>query len=85
MSSIDIKRGEVVASVDERYLKDFIADGWAVCGGDHQSKIESMKDKDEVESYIKDNFGVELDKRGTLETVKEKALAVINESGRADS
>lgn len=52
---------------------------------DHHSTVSGFLDKDAVESYIKEHFGVDIDKRGSLETVKEKALAVINESGRSDS
>lgn len=50
----------------------------------HELHIIGLADKDAVESYVKENFGVDIDKRGSLETVKDKALAVINESGRAD-
>lgn len=50
----------------------------------HELHIMGLTDKDAVESYIKECFGVDLDKRGSLETVKDKALAVINESGRSD-
>lgn len=50
----------------------------------HELHIIGLADKDAVESYIKQNFGVDIDKRGSLETVKDKALAVVNESGRSD-
>lgn len=133
--SIAIERGEHKAEVEERYLSDFIKDGWSVVGGsssvaalsgsndaalvlalseentalkkqieeltkklalnpnnegsqssdDHSLKVMEFLDKDAIESYIKENFGVDVDKRGSLETVKDKALAVINESGRSGS
>lgn len=50
----------------------------------HELHIIGLADKDAVESYIKQNFGADIDKRGSLETVKDKALAVVNESGRSD-
>lgn len=133
--SVKIERNGQKAEVDDRYLSDFINDGWSVVGGsasvaaisgskdselivslrkeneslkaqieelkkqltpneneekqpsvdDHQLKVMEFLDKDAIESYIKENFGVDIDKRGSLETVKDKALAVINESGRSDS
>lgn len=88
MSEVNIVRGDVQASVEDRYLDEFVKDGWRLADSppsDHEAKIASLNDKDEVESYIKEHFGVDIDKRGSLETVKEKALAVINESGRSDS
>jgi len=50
----------------------------------HELNIIGLDSKDAVESYVKKHFSVEIDKRGSLETVKDKALAVINESGRPD-
>jgi len=129
---VAIERNGSQAEVDERYVADFVKDGWAVVGGavsvsalagskdaelilalteeneslkarikdlegklaanpvtpvdvdEHSLKVMALDDKDAVESYIKEHFGAELDKRGSLETVKDKALAVINESGRTD-
>lgn len=48
-------------------------------------KIDNLANKDEIEAYVKEKTGVDIDKRGSLETVKEKAKAVLNESGRADT
>ncbi len=52
---------------------------------DHRQKVQAMEDKNEIADYIKENFDTELDKRGSVESVKEKALKVIDESGRTDS
>lgn len=41
-------------------------------------RINAMQSKDEVEALIKEKFQIDIDKRGSLETVKEKALAIIN-------
>ena len=34
--------------------------------------------KDEVEAYVLEKTGVDIDKRGSLDTVKDKARAVLN-------
>lgn len=47
--------------------------------------LDALKSKDEIEAYVKEKTGVDIDKRGSFETVKEKAKAVLNESGRADT
>lgn len=46
--------------------------------------IDSMEDKDSIVKFVEENYGESVDKRGSLETVKEKAKAVINESKRVD-
>lgn len=48
------------------------------------STIDSMDDKDAIETFILENYGTNIDKRGGIETVKDKAKAVINESKRVD-
>lgn len=82
----------------ERYHDRMIAMGWRKTPEElkpakkedvkkpegHELHIIGLADKDAVESYVKEHFGVDIDKRGSLETVKDKALAVINESGRSD-
>lgn len=47
--------------------------------------LDELTSKDEIEVYVKEKTGFDIDKRGSLETVKEKAKAVLNESGRADT
>lgn len=37
--------------------------------------------KDEIEAYVLEKTGVDIDKRGSLDTVKEKARAVLNGNG----
>lgn len=46
--------------------------------------IDGMQDKDSIVKFVEENYGESVDKRGSLETVKEKAKAVINESKRVD-
>lgn len=46
---------------------------------DHAKNIVELKDKDEVEAYVKQHFHKDLDKRGSLENVKEKALILSRE------
>lgn len=53
--------------------------------GENWDLIKNLLSKDEVELLVKEKTGVDIDKRGSLETVKEKALAVLNESKRTDS
>lgn len=50
----------------------------------HELAIMSLETKDDVESYVKLHFQVDIDKRGSLDTVKEKAMGVVNESRSAD-
>jgi len=46
--------------------------------------VSEMTSKNDIEEYVKKKTGIDLDKRGSLETVREKAKAALNESGRAD-
>lgn len=80
-----------IVCLQDRYHERLFNMGWRktpeeleVKAPDPEEHIIGLADKDAVESYVKENFGVDIDKRGSLETVKDKALAVINESGRAD-
>lgn len=50
---------------------------------DVQLQIMAMDTKDEVELLLKEKFNIKLDLRGSLDTVKDKAIGAINESGRA--
>ena len=85
MDSIRIERNGVKAEVIERYLPEFLADGWlkvteSVDESNAELKVTESDSKDEIEALIKTLFGIDLDKRGSLETIKEKALAIIRES-----
>lgn len=91
--AINIERNGVKAEVEDRYLPDFIADGWKKCEpealpektpAEHELHVMGLLSKDEIEEYVKAYFGVDLDKRGSLETVAEKAIGIINDSRRAD-
>lgn len=83
-----------VVCLQDRYHERLLAMGWRKTPEElkadeqepegHELHIIGLGDKDAVESYVKEHFGVDIDKRGSLETVKDKALAVINESGRTD-
>lgn len=44
---------------------------------DLRAAINDCRDKDEIESLLMSTIGVDLDKRGSLETVKEKAMAAL--------
>jgi len=88
MSSIKIVRNGVEAEVVEQYLGSFLSDGWdrvvePQSDGqldDIESKISASASKDDIELIIKDALGVDLDKRGGIDTVKEKALSLIRDS-----
>ena len=43
----------------------------------HRIAIAQLEDKEAVETYVKEVCGADIDKRGGLETVKEKALSAI--------
>jgi len=47
----------------------------------HTDCVQSLDTKAGVVDYIKDNFGIVIDKRGSLDTVKSKALDVVNGNG----
>lgn len=82
---------KVVAHVD-KVVPILLKEGWVKEPSElpdcEQNDIELLvieaETKEEIEALLKSRFGVELDKRGSLDTVKEKALAVINESKRVD-
>lgn len=46
---------------------------------DHARNIADLKTKDEVADYVEQNFHKELDKRGSLEVVKERAVILSRE------
>jgi hypothetical protein len=46
---------------------------------DVETAIHECVDKNEVESLILSTIGVDIDKRGTLDTVKEKAFKALEE------
>lgn len=76
-------------SILERYLPLYTKEGWRVVGEEPQGdnvemQIISAETKEDIEKLIKDLYGVDLDKRLSLDNLKEKALAVINESKRVD-
>ena len=79
MDSVKIERNGVEAEVIERYLPDFLADGWTKVAADVKEKIALSESKEEVEAIVKENFNVDIDKRGSLETIKEKALSLTGE------
>lgn len=41
-------------------------------------ELSAFTTKDEVEAYVLEKTGVDIDKRGSLDTVKDKARAVLN-------
>lgn len=100
MPEVAIVRNGKQAKVVDLYLSDFLADGWELADakqveGDDHPKVDpagdtleltiiESKNKDDVEKLIKDLYGVDLDKRLSLDNMKERALAVINESKRVD-
>jgi hypothetical protein len=55
--------------------------GW-VCANESlavpDDELSMFTTKDEVEAYILKKTGVDIDKRGSLDTVKDKARAVLN-------
>ncbi len=46
---------------------------------DHAKNIVDLEDKDAVREYVKANFNKDVDLRGSLEVVKEKALLISKE------
>lgn len=75
--SVKIKRGQEKGSVLRQFLAAFVADGWEEDNGEHADKIAAFLDKEGLERYVKEHFGADLDKRSNLESMKEKALALI--------
>jgi hypothetical protein len=72
-----IKTGE-----GESIIKFAKAWGWVRADSkEPEDKISGMMSKDEVEAYILSETGIDIDKRGSLKTVKEKARALINGNG----
>lgn len=51
--------------------------GWVKVGSNDCS-LDAMTSKDEIEAYVLDATGVDIDKRGSLDTVKAKARAVLD-------
>lgn len=47
---------------------------------DHVKNIIDLKDKDEVKEYVKTQFNKDVDLRGSLEVVKEKAVLISRET-----
>lgn len=50
-----------------------------------RSVIMAMSDKDDIEKYVLRVTGVDLDKRGSIETIKEKALKVLADGNSGSS
>lgn len=44
---------------------------------EHKPIIEAMTEKDDIESYVKKISGIDIDKRGSLDTIKAKGLKAI--------
>lgn len=91
MSIVKITRNGKQAEVVEKYLPEFLKDGWSIVadssdpkGDELELKVIESDSKEDIEKLIKDLFDVDLDKRLSLDNMKEKALAVINESKRVD-
>ena len=43
--------------------------------------INSIKTKDELETFVRESYGIELDKRKSLENMKAEAIEQINGNG----
>ena len=54
--------------------------GWVKVGSQSSNDcpLDAMTSKDEIEAYVLDATGVDIDKRGSLDTVKAKARAVLD-------
>lgn len=81
-----------VVVFQERYLERLFGLGWTKLpedlkdddapaqptgsADDIELKIMGFESKDEVESLIKELFNVDIDKRGSLDHVKDKALQI---------
>jgi hypothetical protein len=46
----------------------------------HEQKLLLLEDKDAIAEYVKENFDKDLDKRGSVEVVREKAVNIVRES-----
>ncbi len=82
MNSVKIERNGVKAEVLEKYLGDFLIDGWEKSAEPTSEVVKKINDagsKDEIAALIKDNFDADIDKRGSLETIKEKAILIAGE------
>lgn len=88
---IKIEKDGKKAEVVDRYLADFIKDGWLEVGiktddsiniSEIELKINSTESKDDIEAIIKDAYNIDIDKRGNLDTVKEKAISIVRAHGQ---
>lgn len=73
-SIIETGEGENIVKLAEQW-------GWARVLKDPaipNDELSAFTTKDEVEAYVLEKTGVDIDKRGSLDTVKDKARAVLN-------
>ena len=73
-STIETGEGENIVKFAEQW-------GWTRVLEDPvrtSDELSGFTTKDEVEAYVLEKTGVDIDKRGSLDTVKDKARAVLN-------
>lgn len=97
MDTVKIEKDGKWSEINSKWLPRFEKDGWVTDGQPEREPkrgsekvttseiaelIELSETKDELESLIKDAFGVDLDKRKGLEKLKTEAgeLVKFNES-----
>ena len=78
----DNERGYIQCVIQDCYKYDLESLGW-VDNSEKLTKVESDPldgmDKDQIEAYVKDLTGIDIDKRGGLKAVKRKAQEALDE------
>ena len=69
-----------VQVVDECDVEGCLKDGWFKHFNDFDKPVKKVNEKDELEAYAKDKFGVDLDKRKSLKKLKAEVEALENDS-----
>lgn len=61
--------------------------GWEIASDDidHELVIIEMEDKKDIEKYVIEVCGVDIDLRGSLETVQNKAIQAIHDNCQTDN
>ena len=73
------ERGYIQCVIQDIYKDDMEALGW-VDSGDKLNQVDPFNgmDKDQIEAYVKDLTGIDIDKRGGLKAVKRKAQEALD-------
>lgn len=75
--------GSIIETGEGENIVKFAKDsGWVAVGSEApKDALSEMETKEEIEAYVLSETGIDIDKRGSLKTVREKARALINGNG----